>query len=130
LGGYRRLIKAVLACPPVVLTLSENLGCMYDYPNKGVAMKRCLLIVPLVILLAVIVLISSCVLNQNPPDYMKDVLAYKEGSDGLVIYFILADSSGQMTTADGLINLIISETKTARLSDTKTEVVLFSIDLV
>ncbi|MGA2315575.1 MAG: hypothetical protein ABSG71_04250 [Thermodesulfobacteriota bacterium] len=38
--------------------------------------------------------------NTNPPDYLKNLAAYKEG-DGLIIYFILADRNGQMTTCDG-----------------------------
>ena len=38
--------------------------------------------------------------NANPPDYLKKLTVYKEG-DGLIIYFILADRDGQMTTCDG-----------------------------
>lgn len=38
--------------------------------------------------------------NTNLPDYLKTLAAYKEG-DGLIIYFILADRNGQMTTCDG-----------------------------
>jgi hypothetical protein len=40
-------------------------------------------------------------LNSNPPEYMKEVVSYKEGHDGLVAYSVLADSSGEATTADG-----------------------------
>jgi hypothetical protein len=42
------------------------------------------------------------VLNSNIPDYIKTVAAYKEGSDGIVVYFILADANGEVTTADGM----------------------------
>lgn len=57
----------------------------------------------------------SCGVNQNPPSYVKDVAAYKEGSDGLVVYFILADSSGSMTTANGSVTIkIIEEISTGR----------------
>ncbi|SRR6266508_1123450 len=46
-------------------------------------------------------------LNTNLPEYIKDVVVYKEGSDGLVVYFVLADASGAMTTADGEVSLVI-----------------------
>jgi len=39
-------------------------------------------------------------LNDNPPDYIKEVVAYREG-DGVIIYFILGDEQGNMTTSDG-----------------------------
>jgi len=45
-------------------------------------------------------LVSGCSMNTNPPDYIKKFTVYQEG-DGLVIYFILADKSGQVTTYDG-----------------------------
>ena len=55
-----------------------------------------------IILYLTILFIWGCnpLLNSNPPDYLKQFTAYKEG-DGIVVYFILADSSGQMTTCDG-----------------------------
>lgn len=46
-------------------------------------------------------------LNENPPDYIKSVNVYKEGSEGIMIYFILADASGAMTTSDGSVTLTI-----------------------
>jgi len=58
-----------------------------------------------------LVALSGCIgggLNSNPPDYVKQVSAIKDG-DGLQIYFILADKSGQMTTADGSFVLDISQ---------------------
>ena len=59
--------------------------------------------------LSIVILIMGCGLNQNPPSYIKQVSAYKEGSDGLVVYFILADSSGAMTTSEGTVIIEISE---------------------
>ena len=49
-------------------------------------------------------------LNNTPPSYIKRVTAYKEGSDGLFIYIVLADDTGAMTTAVGTLELEISET--------------------
>jgi|WetSurMetagenome_2_1015567.scaffolds.fasta_scaffold00054_21 hypothetical protein len=46
-------------------------------------------------------------LNSAPPSYIKQVTAYKEGSDGLFIYIILADNTGAMTTASGTLALEI-----------------------
>jgi hypothetical protein len=37
--------------------------------------------------------------NTAPSDYVKQVTAYKEGSDGVFVYFILADDRGQMTSS-------------------------------
>lgn len=65
-----------------------------------------------VIIILVLLFISGCgQLNDNPPDYVKSVTAYKEGAEGLMIYFILADASGAMTTSDGKVSLTISETR-------------------
>jgi hypothetical protein len=47
-------------------------------------------------------------LNTNPPAYLKDLVAYKEG-DGLVVYLTLADASGAFTSADGTLTLTIRE---------------------
>jgi len=66
------------------------------------------------------ILINSCGLNQNPPSYIKDVVAYKEGSDGIVVYFVLADSNGQPTTANGKVNIKITETRSEYNSRTYT----------
>lgn len=62
-------------------------------------------------ILAVLVTLTftSCSLNSNPPDYLKQFAVYKEG-DGVVLYFILADKDGQMTTGDGHAELTISST--------------------
>ena len=70
-------------------------------------MKR--LFIPILILS--IMFLSSCgKLNDNPPEYVKEVVAYKEGSEGLIIYLILADGSGAMTTSDGKVTLAVYET--------------------
>lgn len=50
-----------------------------------------------------------CGLNESSPTYVKDVVAYKEG-EGLFVYFILADSSGAMTTSGGKVTLTITWT--------------------
>jgi hypothetical protein len=47
---------------------------------------------------------TGCGLNSNPPDYVMEFVAYKEG-DGLIIDFVLADASGMPTTADGQVAL-------------------------
>jgi len=63
----------------------------------------------IILALMAIVVLGACSLpNTNPPEYIKQFTVYKEG-DGLVIYFILADSSGQMTTCDGEAVLIIKK---------------------
>jgi hypothetical protein len=46
-------------------------------------------------------------LNTNPPAYIKSLAVYREGYDGLVIYFVLADASGQPTTSSGPVHLVI-----------------------
>ena len=46
--------------------------------------------------------------NTNRPNYLKNLTVYKEGQDGLVIYFILADNFGQPTAYDGLVLLRIT----------------------
>ena len=51
-------------------------------------------------------------LNTSPPSYIKNVAAYKEGSDGLIVYFVLSDKDGEMTTASGTLKLDLSENKT------------------
>jgi hypothetical protein len=55
----------------------------------------------------------SCLRNTAPPEYIKDVVAYKEGSDGIAVYFILADSRGEMTSATGQAEIEVSETVTS-----------------
>lgn len=53
---------------------------------------------------------SMIPLNNAPPSYIKETVAYKEGSYGLEFYIILADATGAMTTANGTLELEITET--------------------
>jgi hypothetical protein len=48
-------------------------------------------------------------LNQNPPAYLKSLAVYREGYDGLVIYFVLADAHGQPIVASGELHLEIQD---------------------
>jgi hypothetical protein len=67
-------------------------------------------LVVLTCLMAVLAL-SGCVgSNTNPPDYIKQTTVLKEG-DGLQIYIILADSSGQMTSSNGKFTMTISDNR-------------------
>jgi hypothetical protein len=62
--------------------------------------------------IATSLLVTGCELNaknSNPPEYVKDVVAYKEGSEGLMIYFVLADASGAPTSTDGEVTVTIVE---------------------
>jgi len=75
---------------------------------------RTMFLKPVIVVLFVtaICLCLSCERpNKNEPDYIKDVVAYKEGSDGIFIYFILADARGAMTTARGRVEIVITEKK-------------------
>lgn len=68
-------------------------------------------------------------LNDSPPSYIKQVTAYKEGSDGFMIYIVLADANGAMTTCDGDLTLEIVEIKNnyeLYRGITKTKRVLYS----
>lgn len=40
------------------------------------------------------------------PDYIKDVVAYREG-DGFVVYVVLADSAGREIAADGVVSITV-----------------------
>ncbi len=53
----------------------------------------------------------SALANQKQAVYVKDVTAYKEGSGGLMVYFVLADADGAMTTSDGTVTLVITQTR-------------------
>lgn len=55
--------------------------------------------------------ISTHKQNEAPPSYIKDVVAYKEGSDGIYIYFVLADDYGAPTSSFGIVFITIYETK-------------------
>jgi|SRR5919109_5085812 hypothetical protein len=56
--------------------------------------------------------------NTHPPSYIKSVVAYQEGKDACFIYVILADVTGAMTSADGVMDV----TMFATLSDKETRV--------
>ena len=61
--------------------------------------------------IALFMALSSCKhVNDNPPEYIKDIVVYQEGSDAFAMYFVLADFNGAMTTADGDVILTITET--------------------
>ena len=66
--------------------------------------------IPLSLLSILVICGCDLILNENPPHYIKNVAAYKEGTDGILIYFILADESGAMTTSDGSVTITVSET--------------------
>jgi hypothetical protein len=61
---------------------------------------------------AFLLCVTSCFNNTNPAEYVKDVVAYNEGSDGIMIYFVLSDANGQMTSAEGVFDLVINQTVT------------------
>ena len=65
------------------------------------------------ILLASLWLLAACdaQLNSAPPSYVKDITCYKEGSDGIMIYIVLADETGAMTTASGTLKMTILESE-------------------
>ena len=70
--------------------------------------RKCLMIILSVLFIISCDSIKQRQLNENNPDYIKSVNAYKEGSDGILVYFILADVLGSMTTSDGVINITIT----------------------
>lgn len=77
-----------------------------------------------VILLTLVIFLciplNGCIKNTNVPEYLKSVVAYKEG-DGIVVYFVLADANGQMTAADGAYDLTISQDASSYSSDNTSE---------
>jgi len=60
-------------------------------------------------------------MNKAEPTYIKNIEVYKEGSDGFVIYIVLADKDGAMTTADGRLGVSISEAEHGFSMDGLTE---------
>ena len=91
-----------------------------DYLRRKTNNKFQLLFVAFLLLL----IVNACDFlppNSNPPSYIKQFTVYKEGHDGVMVYFILADSSGEMTTYDGNISLKITTTHYAY----KEEIVLY-----
>jgi len=71
--------------------------------------KNGILAVCLSLCLLIISLMSGCTrLNDKPPACIKSIVSYG-GADRLAVYFVLADSSGAMTTANGTVDLTIYE---------------------
>ena len=61
------------------------------------------------LIITMLIMFSSCKpANTSPPAYLKNIAVYREGYDAIAVYFILADSSGAMTAANGSITLDIS----------------------
>jgi len=52
-------------------------------------------------------------MNNAPPSYIKKIGSFNEGSDALVVYIVLADKTGAMTTAAGTLDVRIFETMTS-----------------
>lgn len=69
--------------------------------------KRAIIVACLLAAIALCGCIGSS-LNSAPPDYIKTISAVKDGN-GLQLYFILADKSGAMTTADGNFTLRVTQ---------------------
>ena len=61
------------------------------------------------ILFVFFVLFNCNRIDYAPPAYIKEVVVYKEGSDGIMVYFILADQDGAITIANGKAILTIWE---------------------
>lgn len=54
------------------------------------------------------------------PSYIKDVVSYKEGSDGFVVYFVLADSNGGMTRSAGRAELTVTVDDSSAVTYTRS----------
>ena len=75
----------------------------------------------IIMLLTVItcsVLVAGCSLPTSAPTYIKDVVEYEEGTDGIVVYFVLADKNGAETTASGTVYLKIVQEESGYLTET------------
>ena len=46
----------------------------------------------------------------SEPAYIKDLVGYTEGSNGLVVYFVLADTAGREIAAEGKVKLVVFDT--------------------
>ena len=77
----------------------------------------------IIMLLTVItcsVLVAGCSLPTSAPTYIKDVVEYEEGTDAIVVYFVLADRNGADTTAAGTVHLQIIQEESGYLTGTTT----------
>ncbi len=64
------------------------------------------------VLLGLVLLGCGCLsggLPSTPPEYVHSVYAAQAGSDGLTLYYILADKNGQMTTSDGELRIAVQD---------------------
>lgn len=62
------------------------------------------------ILISLSLLFSSCShVSTNQPEYVKSVVAYPAGADGVIIYFSLADASGRYTASNGRVTVTIKD---------------------
>jgi len=75
-----------------------------------------------------IIVLSGCAYTPRV-DYVKDVTAYPEG-DGIVVYFILADATGQMVKAKGhgSLNVYLITTRWEGYNLVDKETLLFKDD--
>lgn len=48
-------------------------------------------------------------LPDNPPAYVDNVYATEAGTDGISIYYILADANGQQTASDGRVQIKVTD---------------------
>jgi hypothetical protein len=48
-------------------------------------------------------------INTASPAYIKDVTAYREGKDGVVVYFVLVDWNGNEIGSDGIVAISFYE---------------------
>lgn len=89
---------------------------------KCAIIKYCFVIA--IILATLLTSLSCSTSNASPPEYVKDVVALKEGTDGITVYFVLADNTGAETAASGDVRLKIIEERGGYLTN-KYEVTLY-----
>jgi hypothetical protein len=66
-----------------------------------------LLAIGLIAILAIGCVSNSNDLSSNSPENIKEVTAYKDGHDGISVYFVLIDKDGKPTASDGTAQLNI-----------------------
>jgi hypothetical protein len=94
-------------------TFSTTTKAAYKTTNKKLHVSLLIFIGLTIGVVVAYFAIRSLSLNQTPPEYIKKLAAYSEG-DGVVVYFIFADSQGVMTTSDGDCLLQIKGTSSRR----------------
>jgi len=87
-------------------------------------MKKQLVIIGIAALLVCVGLLSGCTtpIHKTMPEYIDEVSAYKEGTDGVKIYFILKDINEYETAYDGHVSMTIE-------TSTDTPIVLYRTSL-